>query len=69
MRAVTKPGLRLGFRQRPRAGRRVEFGFLSGGYAHLHRSQPEARQPSLRGTQDTCDHLGRNLERFGDFQS
>ncbi len=69
MRAVTRPGLRLGFRQRPRAGWRVEFGFQSGGCAHLDRRQPEARQPALRRTQNTCDHLGRNLERLCDFQS
>ncbi len=37
MRAVTRPGLRLGFRQRPRAGRGVEFGFPLIGRAHLHR--------------------------------
>jgi hypothetical protein len=48
---------------------RVEFGFPSGGCAHLDRSQPEARQPALRRTQDTCDHLGRNLECLCYFQS
>jgi transposase len=37
--------------------------------AHLDRSQPEARQPALRRTQDTCDHLGRNLECLCYFQS
>jgi hypothetical protein len=38
---------------------RVEFGFPSGGCAHLDRSQPEARQPALRRTQDTCDQPGK----------
>ena len=59
MRAVTGPGLRLGFRQRPRVGR-VECGFPPRGCAHLEWSKSEAHQPPLRGTQDTCDHLGRN---------
>ena len=34
----------------------------------MERRQPQARQPSLRRTQDTCDHLGRNRERLGYFQ-
>jgi hypothetical protein len=57
----------LGFRQPPHAGL-VDCGFPSGGLAHLERRQPQARQPSLRRTQDTCDHLGRNRERLGYFQ-
>ena len=28
---------------------------------------PPGFQPALRRTQDTCDHLGRNLERLCDF--
>jgi len=68
MRAVTGPGLRLGFRQQPRVGREVECGFPPGGCAHLERSQSAAHQLPLRGTQDTCDHLGRNLERLCDLQ-
>jgi hypothetical protein len=71
LRAVTGPGLPPGFRQPPRARLGVEFGFgfPSGGYAHFDSSQSQARQPPLRGTQDTCDYLGRNFECLCDLQS
>jgi hypothetical protein len=39
LRAVTGPGLLLGFRQPPRARFGVEFGFPSGGYAHFDSRQ------------------------------